>query len=406
MAQETASPARTHRAILQAACAVLLCALTIRSASGAEVVEVLPLTDGIVMIHLREGHVIHHQDGQARSDEKVIISPLDTTAASQAGTYQIVSTDDPGYAQPQPPVSLGRKSKGTDFAWFVDSWDKDHAVNKRPDHTSEHWLYLTLPQPMQHGKTYTISTGHLATNGQAWKLRFDERQVRSEAVHVNILGYVPAAPQKYGYVFHWMGDKGSLDLKNYDGHAFHVVDQDSGKDALAGKLAFRMPASQVETTQKSDSPGGNFLAAEVYECDFSSLDRPGNYVLSVDGIGHSFPFRIDADIYRDAFRTVARGLYHNRSGIALTEPYTHFTRPAPHNPKLTPGFAGKLLYTTVRFTEWGSEGGNAKDLLAHANPAAGIRMRATGTAITAISAWPRNCSPCTKWRREISGRAS
>ena len=64
--------------------------------------------------------------------------------------------------------------------------------------------------------------------------------------------------------------------------------------------------------------------------------------------------------------TVARGLYHNRSGIALETPFTEFTRPAPHNPKLTPGFAGKLVYTTVRFTEWGSEGGNAKDLLAHA----------------------------------------
>ena len=37
-----------------------------------------------------------------------------------------------------------------------------------------------------------------------------------------------------------------------------------------------------------------------------------------------------------------------------------------HNPKLTPGFAGKLIYTTVRYPEWGSEGGNAKELLAHA----------------------------------------
>ncbi len=86
----------------------------------------------------------------------------------------------------------------------------------------------------------------------------------------------------------------------------------------------------------------------------------------VEGIGASFPFRLDADVYREAFRTVARGLYHNRSGIALEAPFTEFTRPAPHNPKLTPGFAGKLIYTTVRFTEWGSEGGEAKNLLAHA----------------------------------------
>ena len=82
-------------------------------------------------------------------------------------------------------------------------------------------------------------------------------------------------------------------------------------------------------------------------------------VLSLQGA-----FRLHADVYREAFRTVARGLYHNRSGIALEAPFTEFTRPAPHNPKLTPGFAGKLIYTTVRFTEWGSEGGDAKVLLA------------------------------------------
>jgi hypothetical protein len=126
-----------------------------------------------------------------------------------------------------------------------------------------------------------------------------------------------------------------------------------------------MPATQQETFHKNDSPpDGNFLKADVYECDFSALQRPGRYVLSIDGIGCSFPFDVNPDVYREAFRTVARGLYHNRSGIALEKPYTEFTRAAPHNPKLTPGFAGKLIYTTVRFTEWGSEGGDAKQLLA------------------------------------------
>ncbi len=61
---------------------------------------------------------------------------------------------------------------------------------------------------------------------------------------------------------------------------------------------------------------------------------------------------------------MARALYHNRSGIALQRPYTEFQRPAPHNPKLTPGFAGKLRYTRVRWPEWGSEGGDAKKLMA------------------------------------------
>jgi endoglucanase len=85
-------------------------------------------------------------------------------------------------------------------------------------------------------------------------------------------------------------------------------------------------ATQQETFHRKDSPpDGNFLPADVYECDFSGLKRPGEYVLSVQGIGCSFPFSISPDIYREAFRAMARGMYHNLSGITLEKPDTEFT---------------------------------------------------------------------------------
>jgi endoglucanase len=334
---------------------------------GADLVEVLPLTDRILMLHFNEGHVEHHLRGHSRSDERVIIDPLDMARASAASSYSISSSDDPRYAQKRHPERIGRKSKGTDFAWFADKWEDGHAVNTRPDHTKEHWIYLFLPQAMKRESNYSIETGTLASNGNQWNLVFDEVKTRSEAVHVNLLGYSPGAPRKYGYVFHWLGDQGGLNLGSYEGHVFHLLDQTSGKTVFAGKLTFRLPANQPETFHKNDSPpDGNFLKADVFECNFSSFAKPGRYVLSVEGIGCSFPFSLDADVYREAFRTVVRGLYHNRSGIALEKPHTEFTRPAPHNPKLTPGFARRLLYTTLRFTEWGSEGGDAKQLFANA----------------------------------------
>jgi endoglucanase len=354
------------RNVVGAAAILWLAVLAGGVCRASEVVDVLPLTDRIVMLHFDDGYVIHHKRGQARSDEQVIVDPLDVEAASRADSYQIVSTDDAAYGQPRNPVDVGRKSKGTDFAWFVDSWQNNRAVNTRPDHAEEHWLYLRLPAPMKQGSSYTVRTGRLAANGSDWKLTFDQNSARSEAVHVDLLGYVPTAPQKFAYAFHWMGDRGPLDLAPYAGRPFHLIDQQTGEAAFNGRLAFRMPATQQETGHTSDSPpNGNYLKADVYECDFSSFARPGTYVVAIEGIGCSFPFRIDADVYREAFRTVARGLYHNRSGIALDEPYTEFTRPAPHNPRLTPGFAGKLLYTTVRFTEWGSEGGNPDELRAN-----------------------------------------
>jgi hypothetical protein len=331
------------------------------SAQGTELVEVLPLTDRVLMLHFNEGHVIHHQRGQSRSDEQVVVSPLDTDAASRPSTYAVNSPDDERYRTAQAPSQVGRKSKGTDFAWYVDKWENGRAVNTRPDHTKEHWIYLFLPEAMKRGKTYFISTGSLVSNGSDWKLVFDESKTRSEAVHVNLLGYVPGAPRKFGYLYHWLGDKGGLDLKAYEGSAFELIDSSTGRAAFSGKLKFRMPATQQETFHKSDSPpDGSFLKADVYECDFSAFEQPGKYVLSVQGIGCSFPFEVSPDVYRQAFRTMARGLYHNRSGIPLERPYTEFTRPAPHNPKLTPGFAGKLMYTSVRFTDWGGEGGDAR----------------------------------------------
>lgn len=323
-----------------------------QEAGASELVDVLPLTDRIVMLHFNDGHVEHHRRGKPRADEKIVAVPLDVRAASQPKSYGISSEDDPAYRESKQPVGVGRKSKGTDFSWLCE-WDNSsqRCVNQRPDHTKEHWLYLTLPQPMRRDKTYTVSTASLASNGAKWKIRFDESAIRSEAVHVNSQGYVPNS-RKYAYLFSWMGDLGGLDLKPYLGRACRIVDASSHRAVFETKITFRKPANNAETYQGDDTPNANFLGADVYECDFSAFSTPGTYLVAADGIGSSFPFRIDQDVYRDAFRTVTRALYHNRSGIELRAPFTTFPRPAPHNPKLTPGFAGKLVYTTVRFTEW------------------------------------------------------
>ena len=333
---------------------------------ASDLLSVQPLTDRIVMLHFKDGHVDYHKRGEPDAKDKVVTDPLDVAAAAKPDSYSIESTDDPAFRTPVAPVGVGRKSKGTEFGFVRDSWANGRVVNTTPDHAKEHRLYLELPAPMQPGKTYTIKTGSLAKNGSEWKLAFDLATARSEAVHVNTLGYVPTAPEKFAYVYHWMGDKGSLLLPDAESRSFHLIYTATGKIVFDGKLKFRMGKDNPETLQKSDSPpNGNFLKADVWECDFSAFTQPGKYVVSVDGIGCSWPFQIDADVYRQAFQPVIRALYHNRSGIALTKPYTEFERPAPHNPKLTPGFSGKLFYTTVRFVDYGSEGGTPAVLKAN-----------------------------------------
>jgi endoglucanase len=324
------------------------------SAFAFDLVEALPLTERIVMIHIKEGHAVHHQKGQKRDqDEKVILTVLDTAAATKLDAWTITSADDPNFSKDVHPQKIGRKSKGTDFAWMSQGWDakNNRVVNKDPDHAKDHWLYLHLPQPLVSGKTYSIKVAGIA-GIDPLTLAYSVEKSRSEAVHVNLMGYTPDSPAKFGYVYHWAGDEGSTDLSFLKGKTFRLIDQKGGKAAFTGEVAFRAPANRQETGLVKDTPNGSYICAEVWQCDFSAFTTPGEYVLAVDGIGCSFPFKIEADVYREAFRVTCRGLYHNRSGLDLKKPFTEFERPAPHNPLLTPGFAGKLVYTTSRFIDW------------------------------------------------------
>jgi hypothetical protein len=255
---------------------------------------------------------------------------------------------------------VGRKTKPTEFAWLCESWDaaNQRCVNTSPDRAHEHWLYLTLPQPLEQGRTYTVETGNLATNGGRFTFTFDARRTRSEAVRVNLMGYAPDAPEKFGYLYHWMGDAGGLDLAAWDGKPFHLLHAETREIVFSGTVRFRKGADNQDFLHVAQSPPhGNLLGAPVWECDFSAFRQPGEYVLAVPGIGSSFPFRIHADAYRDAFHWTMKGLFQNRSGIAIGPPHVAHTRPAPHNPRLTPGFEGQLVYTSLRLMD--SEGGEA-----------------------------------------------
>ena len=224
-------------------------------------------------------------------------------------------------------------------------------VNANPDHAKEHWIYLHLPEPLEMGKKYIISTNDVAGNGKEWEVDFTLEKNRTESIHVNLIGYDVRAPKKYGYIYHWSGEEGGIDFSQYEGNNFYLLNNSTNQKVFSGTVKFRKDKNNAETRQ-TDTPNQNYLGADVYECDFSDFSDNGEYILSVEGIGCSFPFKIGRDIYRLPFYTSVRGLYHNRSGIDLEQPYTEFSRPAPHNPTLTPGFSGKLLYTTSRFIDW------------------------------------------------------
>src|SRR5687767_4894566 len=87
-------------------------------------VEVLPLTDRILMVHVKEGHAVHHAKGRKRDEgEKIVLTPLDVASACRPEAWTVTCAEDPNFAQGVRPLKVGRKSKGTDFAWMVQGWD-------------------------------------------------------------------------------------------------------------------------------------------------------------------------------------------------------------------------------------------------------------------------------------------
>src|SRR6185295_14857471 len=155
-----------NRSIL--ACAVLLLGAA-QDPGKVDLAEVLPLSDRILMVHIVDGHVVHHGKGQQGANDRAIVHRIDT---AKAETWSIASNDDPEYKGGKAPGKPGRQSRGCDFAGIVEGWVDGHTVNKSPDHALEHWISLPLPSPLKRGATYTVTSGDLVP---ALTLKFDEK---------------------------------------------------------------------------------------------------------------------------------------------------------------------------------------------------------------------------------------
>ncbi|MEO0468097.1 MAG: glycoside hydrolase family 9 protein [Bacteroidota bacterium] len=302
---------------------------------GAELKETLPLTSEIIMLRLDDGRVDLHGYGEARSQDKFVGQRLDGNIADERNNYSITSLDDANYATAQLPVSVSRKSKRTEQG------------DNPATHADEHWIYLQLPFAMQSGKTYQVNLNEVAANTTQTSLTFDPLDNRSEAVHVNQIGYVPSAGQKFGYVAEWMGSGGSADFSSYNGANFYLIDSASGATVFTGNLQLRRALSDPTEDNGNMSrygPFNNYYGSDVYEADFSSFVSPGTYYLAVEGIGRSFTFDISDDIYEPVFASVSKFFYIERAGQSLTQPYTDFIRKRDHHP----GDGNVIYKTSVR----------------------------------------------------------
>lgn len=283
---------------------------------GAEVVDISPVTDRILLVKFSEGTIEPSVFNNTTEDPVFHYSLLDVKRAGNPANYRISSAGDPAFGNGVHPVNTGRKSKGRHFS-------KDlHVFRKgKPSYLSEHSLYLQLPSPLVSGRSYTLALDGLATNGKQWNFKFNETTSRSESIHLNLLGFRPDSP-KFAYVSQFMGDfdaaphlQGGLDLGDYAGGAFQVVRADNGQTVFSGTLALQKEKSKSDVNSADYGLTGNMTHADVWQADFSEFKTPGRYRLVVARMGCSPDFEINDDIYRSAYVTAMRGLFFQRAGI-------------------------------------------------------------------------------------------
>jgi endoglucanase len=247
--------------------------------------------------------------------DEVVGKKLDTTWADDRSSYRVKSRTDSHYETTATPVWVHRKSKPADLG-MVGPYQFESPTRDV--------VYLKLPAPLQTGMDYTMFFSD--SDLPAQKFTFDPATLRSEAVHVSQIGFRPDDPAKLAFLSCWLGDGGGLHYET--GLPFEIIEASTGRTVFKGVTVL----SKAAGDKTEDAYNKNYNGTDVFQMDFTGLNRPGKYRVSVKGIGCSYPVEIADDVWRRAFVVAARGFYHQRSGITLGEPYTTYKRQRPFHP--------------------------------------------------------------------------
>ncbi len=232
-------------------------------------------------------------------------------------SYSITSADDARYGAPREPAQVGRVLVGVGPARYAGAPEVDYV----------HYSYVGFPEPMESGRTYTVEV----QGKKRATFLFDEDQTVSRAIKVNQVGYLANAPRKFAYLGCHLYEIGAMDCGMYP--KFEVVRISDGAVALEGTVTLRDKNSRMKPkAKKGESPGAPPLITgeDVYELDLGELKEPGEYYIRIAGVGRSWPFRVGDDVYGEAFYTSARGLYHQRCGVAYDPAHTPWKRAICH----------------------------------------------------------------------------
>jgi len=338
---------KSKRLLISVLCSVVVFMLLHAMPLNATKLSAVEIIDkGIMLISFKDGDILFRDDAKGPSaylsmndptENSAILygNPLNIDLAVLASNWKIRSTDDPAYGSAgRAPQQCFRKSKingmglferdetsGNDFTWGI---------------PMQHQIFLILPTPLKENATYTIDiNSKTETDKTTATVKFDIFNSRSEAIHVNIVGYSPSNVVKSADVYVWMGDGKGRDYSAFVGNKVYLYNIDTKAKNEVGKLEF-WKNNQWEVRH-------NFTQSDVWIADFNTNVTPGKYRIAIEGIGCSDDFEIKKAIYKTPYDVSVKGYYYMRIGEDCME-----CVPVPRRPLYIPGV--DPVNTTVYIT--------------------------------------------------------
>ncbi|MFA6416325.1 MAG: glycoside hydrolase family 9 protein [Candidatus Paceibacterota bacterium] len=230
-----------------------------------------------------------------------------TGPSLQAGPWNITRAD-------------GKKiTVNTVYRHSIPVWMSDITKAGRID--VDHHIYLVLSESIGQSEVLNIK----GPKNTDIILPFSDNYLETTVIQLNQVGYSPKASRRYAYVSAWLGDGGGLSLANFPATAEVLIQP---ADPL--QLPSRALSGLNITTRSGLDTDANAPVKEINLSGLTSSDS-AVYRVKIPGVGVSWPTRVSNKAVGEAFGVVVKGLYFNRWGRALQQPWTNLgPRPADH----------------------------------------------------------------------------